>query len=119
MTHRLQGVGGLTGLRDGDYQGAAVQNRVTVTELAGQLDLDRQPGPMLDGVLGQQAGVESRAARDDEDLIDFAQLLIGEPLLVKDDASVDEMAEERGGDRGRLLGDLLEHEVLVAALLSC
>ena len=29
------------------------------------------------------------------------------------------MTEERGGDRGRLLGDLFEHEVLVAALLGC
>ena len=49
---RLQGVGGLAGLRNGDHQGAAVQNRVTVTEFTGQLDLHWQPGPMLDGVLG-------------------------------------------------------------------
>ena len=38
---RLQGVGRLAGLRDGDHQGAAVQNRVTVTEFTGQLDLNR------------------------------------------------------------------------------
>ena len=39
----LQGVGGLAGLADRDDQRVAVENRVAVTELAGDLDLDRQP----------------------------------------------------------------------------
>lgn len=73
---------------------------------------------MLDRVLGQQPGVICRAAGNHEDLVDFAQLLIGEPLLVEHDPTVDEMAEQGVGHGGRLLGDLLEHEVLVAALLG-
>ena len=95
-----------------------VQNRVAVTELAGQLDLDGQPGPVLDRVLGQQPGVVGGAAGHHEHLVDLAQLLIGEALLVEHDAAVDEMAEQSVGDRGGLLGDLLEHEVLVATLFG-
>ena len=63
--------------------------------------------------------MESGATGNDEDLVDFTQLLIGEPLLIEDDPSVDEMAEQGVGNRGGLLGDLLEHEVVVAALLGC
>ena len=118
VPHCLQRVGGLTRLRDGDDERVAVQNRVAVTEFAGQLDLDGQPGPVLDGVLGQQPGVIGGAAGHDEHLVDFAQFLIGQPLLVEHDAAVDEVAEQRVGDGGGLLGDLLEHEVLVAALFG-
>ena len=118
MPDGLQGVGGLAGLRDRDHQRAAVEHRVAVAELAGQLDLDRQPGPVLDRVLGEQPGVVGGAAGDDEDLVDLAQFLIGQPLLVEHDPAVDEVAEQGVGDRGGLLGDLLEHEVLVAALLG-
>ncbi len=114
----LQRVGGLTGLRDGDDERVTIQNRVAVTEFAGQLDLDGQPGPVLDRVLGEQAGVIRGAAGHHEDLVDLAQLLIGEALLVEHDAPVDEVAEQGVGDRGGLLRDLLEHEVLVAALLG-
>ena len=59
---RHQGVGGLAGLADRDDQGVAGQDRVAVAELVGELDLARDPGPVLDGVLRDQAGVERRAA---------------------------------------------------------
>ena len=62
--------------------------------------------------------MERGTAGDDEDLVDLAQFLIGQPLLVKNDAVVDEVAEQRVGNGGGLLGDLLEHEVLVAALFG-
>ena len=58
------------------------------------------------------------AAGDDEDLVDVAQFLIGQALLVEHDPAVVEVAEQRVGHRGRLLLDLLEHEVVVAALLG-
>ena len=95
-----------------------VQNRVAVTELAGQLDLDGQPRPVLDRVLGEQPGVIGRAARHHEHLVDLAQFLVAQSLLVEDDAVVGEVPEQGVGDRGGLLGDLLEHEVLVAALFG-
>ncbi len=58
------------------------------------------------------------AAGHHEHLVDLAQLLIGQTLLVEHDAAVDEVAQQRVGHCGGLLGDLLEHEVLVAALLG-
>ena len=77
MPYGLQRVGGLAGLRDGHDEGVAVQNRVAVAELTGELHLDGQPGPVLDRVLGEQPGVIGGAAGDDEHLVDLAQLLIG------------------------------------------
>ena len=73
---------------------------------------------MLDRVLGQQPGVIGGAAGHHEHLVDLAQLLVGQPLLVEHDAAVGEVAEQRVGDGGGLLGDLLEHEVLVATLFG-
>ena len=57
------------------------------------------------------------AARHHEHLVHLAQLLVGQPLLIEHDAAVDEMPRQGVGYRGGLLGDLLEHEVLIAALL--
>ena len=118
MPDRFQRVGGLAGLRDRDHQRAAVQHRVAVAEFAGQLHLDGQPRPVLDRVLGQQPGVIRGAAGHHEHLVDLAQFLIGQPLLVEHDPAVDEVPEQGVGHRGGLLGDLLEHEVLVAALFG-
>ena len=56
------------------------------------------------------------AAGDDEYLVDLAQFLVGEPLLVEHDPVAHEMPEQGLGHRGGLLGDLFEHEVLVTAL---
>ena len=58
------------------------------------------------------------AAGHDEDLVDVAELLIRQALLVQHDPVVDEVAQQRVRYRVGLLGDLLEHEVLVAALLG-
>ena len=118
MAYGLQRVGGLAGLRDGDHQRAAVQDGVAVAEFTRDLDFDRQPGPVFDRVLGQHPRVVCGAAGDDEHLVDLAKLLVGQTLLVEHDAPVDEVPEQGVGDRSGLLGDLLEHEVLVAALLG-
>ena len=80
--------------RDRHDQRGAVQHRVAVAELTSELDLDGQPGPVLDGVLRQQAGVVGGAAGDDEDLVDLAQVLVGQPLLVEHDPAVDEVAQQ-------------------------
>ena len=83
VPHRLQGVCGLAGLADRHHQGVAGQDRVAVAELRGQLDLDRDPGPVLDGVLRDHAGIERRPTRHDDDLVDVAQFLLREPHLVE------------------------------------
>ncbi len=56
---------------------ALVDDRVAVAELVGEGDLDGDAGPVLDGVLGDHAGVGGGAARDDGDAVDVAQLLLG------------------------------------------
>ena len=118
MPDGFQRVRRFAGLRNRDDQRVAVENRVAVAELAGQLDLDRQAAPVLDGVLGDQPRVVGRATSDDEDLVDVAQVLVGDALLVEDDPAGLEVAPQRVGQRLGLLLDLLEHEVLVAALLG-
>ena len=69
--------------------------------------------------LATRPGVVRGAAGDDEDLVDVAQVLVGQAHLVERElAGLGEPAEQRVGDGLRLLGDLLEHEVVVAALLG-
>ncbi len=119
VAQRHQRVHGLAGLGDRDDQRGPVEHRVAVAELAGQLDLARDPGPVLDGVLGDQPGVVRGAAGDDEDLVDVAQVLVGQAHLVEHQlAGLAEPPAQRVGHGPRLLGDLLEHEVVVAALLG-
>ena len=72
---------------------------------------------MLDGVLGQQAGVVGGAAGHDEDLVDGLEVRLGDVRLVEEDAPVVEVATEGVADGGGLLVDLLDHEGVVAALL--
>ena len=116
---RLQRVGGLARLADRDDERGVVEDRVAVAELGGELDLDRHPGPVLDGVLRDHAGVERRAARDDDDLVDVAQLLVGEPHLVEVQVPLRRTTpQQRVGDGARLLVDLLAHEPVVAVLLG-
>ncbi len=73
---------------------------------------------MLDGIFGDQSGVVGRTTGDDEDLVDVTEVLDGQAFLIEDDFGVVGQASAQGvGKGGRLLADLLEHEVGVAALL--
>ena len=71
---------------------------------------------MLDCVLSHQTRVERRTTGHDEDLVDVAKILIGQSLLIEDDASGVEVTAQGVRDGVGLLLDLLVHEVLVAAL---
>ncbi len=62
-----QGIRGLPALAYGDDQRTLVPDRVRVTILAGDRDLDGYPGELLYGVFAQQAGVVGRATGDDHD----------------------------------------------------
>ena len=116
-SHGLAGVDRLARLADPDDQGVRVEHRVAVAELAGDVDLDGQPGPVLDGVLGHQAGVVAAAAGHDEDLVDRPELVVGDVDLVEGQGAVGEQPVEQGvGHRLGLLVHLLAHEVVVAVL---
>lgn len=119
VPQRHQGVHGLAGLRDGDDEGALVEDRVPVAELAGEFGLAGQPGPVLDGVLGDHPGVEGGSAGDDDDLVDLPQFGGREAHLVEVERALPvDPAEEGVGDGPGLVGDLLEHEGGVSALLG-
>ena len=81
-----RGVGRLARLADRHDQRLPVEDGVAVAELGGHLDLDRDPRPVLDDLLADQRRVVGGAARDHEHLVDVAQLLLVEALLVEHDA---------------------------------
>ena len=72
---------------------------------------------MLDGVLGEQTGVVGRTAGDDVHLVQVAEVIVGETVLVEVNPAVDEVPGEGVTHGGGLLVDLLDHEGVVAALL--
>ena len=70
MTDRLNGVHGFAALGDGDDQRFLADDRVTVTEFAGELDLDGDAAPVLNGVAGDLSRVRGGATADHDDLVD-------------------------------------------------
>ena len=97
----------------------SVEDRVAVAELAGDVDLGRQPGPVLDGVLGHHGGVVAGAAGDDDDLVDGGRSSSSSRSSSRTRRAVGPPpVEQRVGHRPGLLVDLLGHEVVVAALLG-
>ena len=98
-----------------------VDDGIAIPELAGDVDVGGQSGPLLDGVLGHQTGVVTAAAGHDADPVDTVQLARTEArCLVEDEGPVTApVAVQRGGHRVGLLVDLLGHVVVVATLSRC
>src|SRR5918997_4840451 len=105
-----QGVGRLPTLGDGDDEGLLVADRIRVTVLASNGDLDGETGQALDGVLAEQASVVGRAARDDRDPLEARELQI-QLREVNAPPCVEPPGEGRL-QGGGLLVDLFEHVVL-------
>ena len=96
-----------------------IDNRVTIAELRGDVYLDEDARQLLDVVFADKPRVICRTAGDDVDLIERVQIVRipceffkGDRLLVCRNALAHRIAHSL-----RLLIDLLEHEVLIAALL--
>src|SRR2546427_7161556 len=117
MARCFEGVDRLAALTDGQGQGVRTEHRVPIPELARNLDLDREPGPMLDRVLGDESRMEGRTARDHEDLRHLTQEIVGDSELIELKTTGMDAPGEGVPDRRRLLVDLLAHEVRVSALL--
>ena len=112
---RGQGVGGLAGLGDQEAGLAGCQRRLAVAELRGDVPVDRQAGELFEPVLADEAGVGRGAAGDDGEARQGGGV---ERQLGQDDPvglGVGEGAQ-RVAQHGRLLVDLLLHEVAVVAL---
>ena len=113
-----QGVGGLAALADGHRHRVLAHEGRAVSELAAVVDLRRHPRHLLQEELAHEGGVPARAAGEEDDALGRgqlrgrrAQLLEVHLALVEGDARQEGVAY-----RLRLLVDLLEHEVAVAAL---
>ena len=96
-----------------------VDNRVAVTELGGDIHLDENARQLLNVVLADETRMICCSAGDNVDFIEGAKILRipceffkGNRLLIRRDALTHRIAH-----RLRLLVDLLEHEMLIAALL--
>ena len=113
-----EGVGGFSGLRDEQADGARVDDGVAVAELAGVVDFDGDAGEALDHELAGGGGVPAGAAGGDVDVARVAEGLVGNLHLGEEDFAGVERDAAHGGvaDGAGLLEDFLEHEVLVAAL---
>ena len=91
-------------------------HRVAVAELAGQIDLAGDARRPFDEKLADQPGVVRRPAGDQHDAPQTARIDL-EPLEIGVVRLQQEPAAQGVGDGARLLVDLLEHEVRIAALL--
>ena len=119
LAQRRERICRLTGLRDDDRQLVSADDRIAVAVLRSIVDLDADLGQRLDQILSDQCRMPRGAARQQRDLVDRAQRGVRNiEVLEEDSPRIERHAPEDGVAAGRgLLVDLLEHEVLVAALL--
>ncbi|SCJ17615.1 Uncharacterised protein [uncultured Flavonifractor sp.] len=117
LPHGGQGVDGLAGLGDDQSQGSGGDDGVAVPELRGQGHLHRLAEQPLQGVLGGHAHVVGGAAGDDVDFVQRLQILRRQVQTLQHHTAVLNPGGNGVPEGLGLLHDLLEHEVLIAALL--
>ena len=115
---RCQRVAGLAGLADDDDQIVLFQNGVPVTELAGNVHLSGHTGQRFDGRFAHHTGMHSRTAAHQMHPANTAQHFIGQLRDAQHRQSVLYTGADRGHNGRRLLVDLLEHKVGIAALFG-
>ena len=112
-------VGRLARLGHGDDQRLGIERRRAVAELRADRRPGRQAGPVLEGGGADQGGVEGRAAGHQLDPPDPGEPVAEAGQLIDDDlVGAAHPAGDRLAQGGRLLVDLLEHEMVEAALLG-
>ena len=114
--HRRERVGGLARLRDRDRELSLRHDRVAVAVLGRDLDVAWDLREAFDEVLAHERRVQRGATGDERDARQRLHEVVRHlHVRVENDAAggAIDAAEEGVGDRARLLGDLLGHEVLV------
>ena len=114
--HRGQGVRRLARLADDDAHILLADDRVLIPELGRDLGGAADAAHGLDHALAHHTRVQRRAAADNVDVLDLAQAVIGQAIVLKTDRVVLDTRLDGICNRLGLLHDLLEHEVLIAAL---
>ena len=111
-------VGGFTGLGDHDHQNLRIQEQLPVPEFRRQFHPCWELRQVFQNILRRHAHMPCGTAGDDMHRGDIRQQLVGETGLRKIDFSVPEDAVQRVAHGGWLLVNLLEHKMLVPALLG-
>ncbi len=117
LTQRRQRVRRLPGLADHDNQRPLIHNRVTVAELRGKEHLHRDTRQPFQHIFPRNTRMIRRAARDDHNLADRPDLLVGHMELFNYDFSVFNPRGKCIRHRLWLLIHLFEHKMLITALL--
>ena len=110
------GIQCLTRLADDDHQGLFIHNGIHIPELRGQSHLHRDTENPLQVVLAHHSHMVGRAAGHNIQLMDAAQIVFRQAEILQKHLSVPDPGEYGPAHSLRLLHDLLEHEVLIAAL---
>ena len=95
-----------------------VDERVAVAQLAREHDLRRNAAEGFQRVFRSAAGIVGAAAGGDDDLIKLPKFLRAQIELIQNHLAVLQARGDGGAHRRGLLHDLLEHEVIISALLG-
>ena len=98
-----------------DQKCVLVDQRVAVTQFTCELTCDRDAAELFDRILGSASCIVSGTACGDNDLVDGLEIFFRPFDLVENDLAVLDTRSNGSLNGSRLLDDLLEHEVLVAA----
>ncbi len=117
MAQRGQRVRRLSALRDEQGKPAFRQDRLAITKLAREIDVDRDAGKLLEPVFADHARIIGCTAGNDGDALDRAdvEIHLRQCHALFDRAQV---GAQRLRDHGRLFENLLLHEVVEIALLD-
>ena len=115
-----EGVCGFTALRNGQHHVGVADDRVSVAELRGVLHLNRDARQALEEVFSHQARVPACSTPQNEDAL---RVLPPRPVVVDSRQVGGALLEvdppaDGVADGARLLVDLFEHEMVVAALFQ-
>ena len=119
LPHPREGVRRLAGLGDRDAQGPLLHHGIAVPVLRPEVHLDGDPRQPLDHELSDEGRVPRRPAGDQGHLLHGGDLFEGKRQCFEENLTGlrSHAAREGVEDRPRLLVDLLQHEVAVAAFL--
>ena len=113
-----KGVRGLAGLADHDYHRPLLEYRIAVSELTCHIHFHRDPRDPLDHIFPCHPRMVRGAACHDEDLVDRPDLLVRHAKLLDHDVLILDPRTQRVGHCLWLFVHLLQHEMLITALLG-
>lgn len=121
LAHSGEGIGGFSGLGNGDDQIAAADDGIAVAELCCLLHLGGGIGQILEGIFADQAGVQGSATADEHDAMDLGEVARGAAHAGKHGGAEREVEPPayRVAQGFRLLVNFLQHEVGEAAFFRC